>query len=154
MLFIHTSLWLQSSFISSLGKQQGLYRYFTAASLTLLLWEGGGACWGIAFIPGRRGGCHRDATWPDVRSLGLSSSACDHPVCTSSLTDSGSGYEAKRTTHPRIRKHFQLGWLVFSITNKEIVFVFLPPEVLTGSLWLQYWDILSFETIVYDFLDL
>lgn len=79
MLFIHTSLWLQSSFISSLDKQQGLYRYYTAVSLALSRWEGGGARWGIAFIPGWRGGCHRDATRPDVRSLGSSSSECDCP---------------------------------------------------------------------------
>lgn len=31
---------------------------------------------------------------------------------------------------------------------------FFPPEALTECLWLQDWDILSFKTIVYDFLDL
>lgn len=32
--------------------------------------------------------------------------------------------------------------------------IFFSPEALTESLWLQYWHILSFKTIVYVFLDL
>lgn len=72
---------------------------------------------------------------------------------TSSLTDSGSGCEVKRTTHSHVRKHFQLGWLVFLLPLRKL-FLLFPPEVLTECLWLQYWDILSFKTIVYDFLDL
>lgn len=42
----------------------------------------------------------------------------------------------------------------FLLLRKCLIFFFSPPEVLTESLWLQYWDILSFKTIVYDFLDL